>query len=782
MSASAKIIRQWFHRVTLSTTVALLTACGGGGGDNNQAPTATDDSGVTNADIVLNIPVLDNDTDPDTSDSLNVTAAGPASAQGAVVTVNAGDIRYDPTGVAAFIALAAGEPLLDTFSYTINDGNGGTDTATVSVTVTGVNDAPTATDDSGLTNANVVLNIPVSSVLFNDTDPDTSDSLSVTAAGPASAQGAVVTVNAGDIRYDPTGVAAFIALAAGEPLLDTFSYTVSDGDGGTDTATVSVTVTGVNDAPAAADDLGATTNADVVLTIPASSVLFNDTDPDTSDSLSVTAANPASAQGAAVTVNAGNIRYDPTGVTAFIALAAGQTLPGPDTFSYTVSDGNGGTDTATVSVTVTGVNDAPAATDDSGATNADVILNIPASSVLVNDTDPDTNDSLNVTAADPVSAQGAAVTLNAGNISYDPTGVTAFIALATGDTLSDSFSYTVSDGNGGTDTATVGITVTGVNDPPAALATCSTMRRETPLNGTLGADDPDTSDLLTYSVETQGSKGTVTITNSTTGEYTYTPNNGVWGTDSFTYKVEDLEGAFDIGTETVIIDPRIMPLGDSITRGAFGDGNPIDEHKIGYRKPLYDGLLAAGYSFDFVGTVTTDGTNSSYAPFDVDSEGHGGWWAFQIAYGHSTYPSVGNITDWLNATSPDIILLHIGTNGLPNLTAYDNAADVGAILDEIDAWEIANSDSITVILARIIDQDPLNPDIAAFNAELDAMVAGRTGDDIIVVDMQNVLTPGPADYADEVHPTNDGYAKMAPVWQTALTVQANNILYNNKCP
>ena len=306
------------------------------------------------------------------------------------------------------------------------------------------------------------------------------------------------------------------------------------------------------------------------------------------------------------------------------------------------------------------------------------------------------------------------------------------------------------------------------------------MRRETPLNGTLNANDPDTSDLLTYSVETQGSKGTVAI-NSSTGDYTYTPlDNGVWGKDSFTYKVEDLDGAFDIGTETVIIDPRIMPLGDSITRGAFGNFNPSDEDKIGYRKPLYDGLVAAGYSFDFVGTVTTDGTNPIYAPFDVDSEGHGGWWAYQIADGNTNEPTVGNITDWLDATRPDIILLHIGTNGLPDLTEVDNAADVGTILDRIDAWEITNGDPITVILARIIDQDPSYPKVATFNDELDAMVAGRTGDDIIVVDMQDVLSPG--DYVDGVHPTNAGYEKMAPVWQTALTAQANDILYNNKCP
>jgi VCBS repeat-containing protein len=677
MSVSANIVRQWFHGVTLSITIALLTACGGSG-DNNQDPGANEPP-VANVD--------------------NFTVA-----EGAVISDNVID---NPTG--------------------------------------------------------------------QDTDPENQPLSAELRTDPA--YGSLVFNADGTFTYTHDG---------SETTSDSFTYRAYDGENYSATATVNLTITPVNDDPVAGDDTDAT-NADVVLNIPASSVLLNDSDPD-SINLSVTSVGPASAQGADVTVNAGDIRYDPTGVGAFIALAAGETLPVPDTFSYTVSDGNGGTDTATVSVTVTGVNDAPAAADDSGATNADTPLTILASSVLSNDTDPDTNDSLSISAADVVSAQGAVVTLNAGNIRYDPTtgtGLADFIALAAGETVSDTFSYTVSDGNGGSATATVSVTVTGVNDPPLTTGACYTTQQESILSGKkLGASDPDNGDMLTYSIISNGTKGNAVITDSTTGAYTYETNipfnNGEWGSDSFTYRVTDLAGDYVDAQETVIIDPRIMPLGDSITRGAHGGGLPADADKIGYRKPLYDGLVAAGYSFDFVGTVTTDGTNPIYAPFDVDSEGHGGWWAKHIADGNPLYPTEGNITDWLNATSPDIILLHIGTNGLPNLTAYDNAADVGTILDRIDAWEIANGDPITVILARIIDQDPINPDVAAFNTELDAMVAGRTGDDIIVVDMENTLTTG--DYVDGVHPTNAGYAKMAPVWQTALTAQVNNLLYNNKCP
>ena len=690
MSASANIIRQCFHWVTLATTVALLTACGGGGSDDDNQPPVAMDGSLSTIEGTSATGILNADDPDDTALTFSISLH---ASLGTVTLLDdkTGEYRYTPnlntTGT-------------DHFQFKASDGKKSSNSATITVVIS-ANQPPVATDDNftvdeGAAISDNVIDNPTG----QDTDPENQ---------PLSAERIMLPIY-GSLVFNADGTFTYTHDGS-ETGSDSFTYRVYDGKNYSAAATVYLTINPVNDNPVASDDSGATT-ADAVLPIPASSVLSNDMDPDIGDSLSVTAAGPASVQGATLTLNAGIISYDPTGVTAFIALADGETLPGPDTFSYTVSDGNGGTDTATVSVTVTGVNDAPIATDDSGATtNADTVLVIPANSLLLNDTDPDSSDSLSVTAVvGTTSAQGATVTLNAGTISYDPSGVTDFIALAAGQTLPgpDTFSYTISDGNGGTDTATVSVTVTGVNDAPVAQATCSTMRKQTPLYGTLSADDPDTSDLLIYSVETQGSKGTVTITNSTTGAYTYTPNNGAWGKDSFTFRVEDLGEAIDTGTKTVIIDPRIMPLGDSITRGAFGGGLPADEDKISYRKPLYDGLVAAGYSFDFVGTVTGDGDNPIYAPFDVGSEGHGGWSADQIANGNTSTPEEalkGNITDWLNSTSPDIILLHIGTNGL--VPVYDNATDVDTILEKIDTWESNNNHPITVILARIIDQNPI---------------------------------------------------------------------------
>ena len=135
--------------------------------------------------------------------------------------------------------------------------------------------------------------------------------------------------------------------------------------------------------------------------------------------------------------------------------------PGPASFTYTVSDGPGGTDTGHRVVTVTPVNDAPVAVDDTATVAEDSRAH--AIDVLANDTDPDTGDTLTITAVTQP-ANGTVVITGAGTVTYTPD------ANFTG---TDTFTYTVTDGAVATDTATVTVTVTPVNDAPTA----PTMRR-----------------------------------------------------------------------------------------------------------------------------------------------------------------------------------------------------------------------------------------------------------------------------------------------------------------
>jgi lysophospholipase L1-like esterase len=203
---------------------------------------------------------------------------------------------------------------------------------------------------------------------------------------------------------------------------------------------------------------------------------------------------------------------------------------------------------------------------------------------------------------------------------------------------------------------------------------------------------------------------------------------------------------------------RIMPLGDSITRGAVSgvpDSEP--EKHVGYRKDLWHLLDQAGYKVDFVGSLTHGEYYQPLEGFDPHHEGHRGWRDDQIAT---------RIYGWLVANPADIILLHIGTNGL-----HPSPQDVENILNEIKRYD----ESIPVILARIINRQPYSQTTTDFNNNVVAMAQNRiaNGDKIIIVDMENGAginySQHPSgDMWDSVHPYATGYAKMANVWFHAL--------------
>jgi|GEM_PF-1299706 len=201
---------------------------------------------------------------------------------------------------------------------------------------------------------------------------------------------------------------------------------------------------------------------------------------------------------------------------------------------------------------------------------------------------------------------------------------------------------------------------------------------------------------------------------------------------------------------------NIMPLGDSITRGYYGS-----TYSHGYRKPLYDKLMAAGYSFDFVGSQS-DGNFP-----DPHHEGHDGWHADTTG----TYDILGQVYNWLTAKPASIVLLHIGTNDISYGVA--DANEVSAILDEIDRF----STDVKVVLALIInrrldDSSSLRQMTTQYNQDVNEMAQNRiaAGDDIIIVNMENVLDYNitNSDMYNLRHPNDNGYGKMANVWFNAL--------------
>jgi lysophospholipase L1-like esterase len=219
---------------------------------------------------------------------------------------------------------------------------------------------------------------------------------------------------------------------------------------------------------------------------------------------------------------------------------------------------------------------------------------------------------------------------------------------------------------------------------------------------------------------------------------------------------------------------RIMPLGDSITKGT-GTCSLPDTYLncIGYREDLWNGLASSGNQFNFVGTQGAAFQNQY--TFDNDHEGHGGWTATDIK---------GNIygsgLNWLNNNPADIILLHIGTNDLggivpPNVDQQISniVTDVEGILNKIDQFETDNNRGVLVVLARIINRsDPNSAEgvyTTTFNGKLQLMANNRIagGDKLAVVNMEAALIY-PDDLGDDLHPNAAGYSKMADVWLAAL--------------
>ncbi|MBW7886379.1 MAG: tandem-95 repeat protein, partial [Caldilineaceae bacterium] len=466
--------------------------------NRNDAPVANDDSFTVLEDSVENVlDMLANDTDID-GDSLSITAAGPASH--GVVTFDGAVVRYTP---------AANYNGPDSFSYTVSDG-ALTASATANLTVQPANDAPVASDDAFAVLEDSVENSLA--VLANDLDVD-GDALAITAAGPASH--GVVTFDGNVARYTP---------APNYYGPDSFSYTVSDG-ALSDTAIVNITVQPVNDRPVVTDDtfLVAEDSVNNLL-----DVLANDLDVD-GDTLSITGVGLASH--GAVTVDGAVVRYTPAA-----------NYNGPDSFSYTVSDGALEA-AATVHITVQAVNDAPNAADDVFTVVEDSADNL--LDVLANDTDID-GDALSLVS---VGQAGHGTAVIAGTtIVYTP--APDFYGI-------DTFPYGISDGHGGLATAVVTLTVSAVNDPPTLLDDEVFTELNTPVAIHVLANDHDVEgDPLTVTAISQPLHGTAVL--HPDFSVTYTPNLDFVGTDSFSYTVTDGNGG--LSTATVVISVKVPPV------------------------------------------------------------------------------------------------------------------------------------------------------------------------------------------------------------------------------
>lgn len=484
----------------------------------NDAPVAVDDTYETAEDVELVVAapgVLTNDTDVDAEDTHTAVLA--TDVLHGSLTLNAdGSFSYMPD------VDFYGE---DSFTYMANDGTADSNVATVTITVTPVNDAPVAQDQSVTTPEETALPI---TLVATDVDGDALTYAIV----DQPAHGSVILV----------GNVATYTPALDFNGTDSFTFMANDGELDSEMAVVTITVTPVNDDPVAIDD-AYETDEDTTLTVAAPGVLENDGDVDEDNLASYVLTQPA--HGTLTLASDGSFTYVPE-----------PEWNGTDTFTYqlvaTPMLNAAWTDEATVTITVNSVNDAPVAVEDAYTTNEDEVLTVDvATGVLANDTDVD-GDALTAMLVSDVSNGTLALAAD-GSFVYTPDE--NFFG-------SDSFTYKASDGTLESDTVTVTLTVTTVNDwveaNDDAYETIAGVTLDVAAPGVLDNDvllDPD--ETVTLDVIVQPADGTLTLNDD--GSFTYVPDAGFFGVDTFEYQLNStvmLQGEFsDTAVVTITVKP-----------------------------------------------------------------------------------------------------------------------------------------------------------------------------------------------------------------------------------
>nr|WP_162094579.1 VCBS domain-containing protein [Pseudomonas chlororaphis] len=699
--------------------------------------------------------------------------AGVASALVAGFSVDQNSWDYSSSQNLDF--LGAGETI--TFSYRVvatdNSGaaNAASATQTVSITITGSNDAPVLSfatgNDAGAAQEDTTLSV---SGQFSSTDIDHAATATWSIAGSnTGTYGSIAVDSTGQWTYTldngTDGVASAVqSLKAGESHDEVFSVQVSDGLGGVDTQLVTVTVTGSNDAPVisfASGNAAGAVQEDTTLSV-SGQFSSTDIDHDATASWSING-SPTGTYGSIAVDSTGQWTYTLANSTDGVASAVQSLKAGEshnEVFSVQVSDGLGGVDTQLVTVTVTGSNDAPvlsfATGNDLGAVQEDTTLSV---SGQFSSTDIDH-------AATATWSIVGANTGSYGSIAVDSTGqwtytlangtdgvASAVQSLKAGESHNEVFSVQVSDGLGGVDTQQVTVTVTGSNDAPVLnFATgndAGTVKEDTTLSvsGQFSSTDIDHDATATWSINGSptGTYGSIAV--DSTGQWTYTLANGTDGVASAVQSLKAGESHNEVfsvqvsdglgGVDTQLVTVTVTGSNDApvISFASGGDAGAVKEDTT---LSVSGQFNSTDIDHDATATWSIVGANTgSFGSIAVDSNGQ---WTYTLANGtdgvasavqslkagesHDEVFSV-QVSDGLGGVDTQLVTVTVtGSNDQPTLTIADtagamNEGDGTATLSDSGALSFAdvdNTDTVTV-------SHTANGDIAWSGGTLNAGVA-----------------------------------------------------------
>ncbi len=460
--------------------------------------------------------VIANDTAPSGTVAPASVTIVTQPTRGTVTALGNGQISYQHDGTAT---------TTDQFTYTITDSNNNVSLpGIVRITITPVNQPPVTAPDTAVVNEGESVDVPV---LANDTIAfDGLDASSVTIVTTPT-RGTAVVLNSGAIRYTHDG---------SETSSDFLLYTVRGNNGLVSSPTrVDLTITPANDGPVAMNDQASVAEGGVV-NIP---VLANDTDSDNAiDTASVVIVNTPT-NGTAVLGVGGVVVYTHDGSESTI-----------DSFTYRVSDVSGkSSNLATVSISISPVNDPPVAVDDTASivSNLQAIVDIAAN-------DLDLDDGLDLTSIEIgiPPAHGTLTIQTDGKVAYLHDGSEA---------TQDTFTYRIRDKAGAlSNTATVSLSITLVNQPPIAVADNATIAApggQVEIDVAANDSDPDGGlNLGSVVIIRAPSNGTAVVLAS--GSIRYTHDGSAATSDSFTYKIRDFAG--ELSNEATVT-LTVLPIG-----------------------------------------------------------------------------------------------------------------------------------------------------------------------------------------------------------------------------
>ncbi|MBK9080451.1 MAG: tandem-95 repeat protein [Hyphomicrobium sp.] len=623
-----------------------------------------DDTNMESATITL--------TNPQTGDRLLVNGSTAASGTlaGGAITYTRTATSVTLTGSATKAEYAAAikaigfdnttdlpSTIARLINVTVNDGALGSNTATTTINI---DIAPDPVNDAVSTNEDTAVN---GNVLTNDTDRGTTPLTSVTVVnGPSNGTLTAFNTATGAFTFVPT---------ANYYGTDTFTYRMTDGNGDTKDATVTITINSVNDAPVDGDEINST-NEDTTLTVTAAAGLL---------------ANATDVEGATLTISAFSVAgrvgpftvgtaYTITGVGALTIRSDGSYTFVPvanyngavPVVTYTVSDGVGGTNTSTLTLAVTAVNDLPIDGNETNTTNEDTTLTVlAASGLLANATDADNNpltiSAFSIAGQTGPFTLGTAYTISGvGALTINSTGAYTFVPVANYYGTLPVVTYTVSDGVGGTDTSTLALSVTAVNDAPVAVndgqitivpavaTNIVVLGNDTDIDGnTLSVSQINGTAVAVGGSVTLAS-GTV-VTRNADGTLGVVMAGGISDTESFSYTISDGNG----GTSTATV---------TLARDTDGDGvrntDDIDDDNDGILDA--DELVPTSVSavLSRPSTLTT-GPNVTIGSTVNDGLGNTGSWTTTVAPNYNGSPSQVASQTILTTANADVIAVEYGT-------------------------------------------------------------------------------------------------------------------------